>query len=122
MQTAEIIHASMPAATLAAVPGPRERHLGALQGLRYSEAATTHPDAHAVLRAGAADDSIPGGGESEAAFYARAQAFVADLAATEQGTMTLRCRFASFRMHGASDINIGFEVVPGRTIEMKMIG
>lgn len=103
MQTAEIIHASMPAASLAAVPGPRERHLGALQGLLYSEAATTHPDAHAVLRAGAAGEAIPGGGESEVAFHARAQAFVVGLAAAEAGAMSLRVRFASFRMHAAND-------------------
>ncbi|XP_044469839.1 phosphoglycerate mutase-like protein 4 isoform X2 [Mangifera indica] len=49
----------------------RERHLGDLQGLVFSEAAKICPDAHKALASQRTDMEIPGGGESLDQLYKR---------------------------------------------------
>eukprot|EP00892_Ulva_mutabilis_P004361 jgi/Ulvmu1/2297/UM013_0144.1 len=89
MQTAEAIQSHLPALEIHSVAAARERHLGLLHGVLISEAAHAAPAAHAALRTGAADEPIPGGGESEKEFYGRAVKFLDHLAQTERGNTVI---------------------------------
>lgn len=85
LQTAAIIGSRLPSLPLHTVADARERHLGLLQGVLSAQAAHTLPAAHAVLRMGDAGEPLPGGGESENAFYERTVKFLDRLAHTERG-------------------------------------
>ena len=65
-------------------PGLRERTLGVLDGLDYAEAQTRYPEAWKALQAAGAE-SVPEGGESTDAVYARVSATVDRLLESHAG-------------------------------------
>jgi probable phosphoglycerate mutase len=82
-ETAEIIGTALgllPMLTAAL----RERTLGALDGLRFEEAAERYPEAYAALLARDAEASPPGG-ESHQVCRRRVTGFLAELVARERG-------------------------------------
>ncbi|XP_075514917.1 phosphoglycerate mutase-like protein 4 [Primulina tabacum] len=83
--TAKLIARSCGVLEVTKDPNLRERHLGDLQGVIFSEIAKVHPEAHKAFVSNRKDQEIPGGGESLNQLYARCTSALQRIAQNHQG-------------------------------------
>ncbi|KZV23099.1 phosphoglycerate mutase-like protein 4 [Dorcoceras hygrometricum] len=83
--TAQIIAQCCGVLEVTKDPNLRERHLGDLQGVVFSDIAKVRPEAHKAFVSNRKDQEIPGGGESLNQLYARCTSALQKIAQKHQG-------------------------------------
>lgn len=89
LQTAEYIQKAMPHCSLHTDEGLRERNVGPLHGLLWSEAAEKCPEAFEALTSRDPERRIPGGGESPNDLEERAVAAVRRIGGENAGARSV---------------------------------